>query len=110
MSDMVETWIDAGGVDELRKAQKTVVEARDGPIAVFWADDHAVALADTCIHKGRELHLGVILNGCIVCPGHQWSFDLDTGWCKVRERFQPTYAVRIDDDRVLVNPVPVVHE
>lgn len=102
--ELEETWIDAAGVDELRKAQKVVVDGPDGPIVVFWFEDRAVALADTCIHKKRELHLGVILNGCIVCPGHQWSFNLDTGYCKVRDRYQPSYPVRIDGDRVLVNP------
>lgn len=99
------TWIDVAGVEELRKAEKMVVDAPDGPVALFWFEGRPVALADTCIHKKRELHKGVILNGCIVCPGHQWSFDLDTGYCKVRERFQPSYSVRVDGERIYLNPV-----
>jgi nitrite reductase (NADH) small subunit len=31
----------------------------------------------------------------LVCPGHQWSFDLRTGWESVKEQCQPTYTVRI---------------
>src|SRR5919106_4163345 len=52
---------------------------------------------------------GVILNGRIVCPGHQWAYDLTSGYCKERDRYQPTYRVDVVDGRVLVDvagPLP----
>ena len=27
-----------------------------------------------------------------VCPGHQWAFDLSTGWESVKEQGQPVYT------------------
>ena len=97
------TWVEAGSLAELHKRGKLVVEHGDLRVVVLWHDDGPRALDDVCIHKQRELHKGVVLNGRLICPGHQWGFDLDTGFCRERERFQPTYAARVDGDVVLVD-------
>jgi nitrite reductase/ring-hydroxylating ferredoxin subunit len=89
---MVEpTWVTAGSLAELQKRGKLVLEHGDRRVLVIWHDDEPRALDDVCIHKDRELHKGVVLNGRIVCPGHQWAFDLTTGFCRERERYQPVY-------------------
>jgi len=51
----------------------------------------------------RVLVKGVVLNGRIVCPGHQWPFDLAAGWEAVKQPCQSTYDVRIDGTAVLVD-------
>jgi nitrite reductase (NADH) small subunit len=106
MSDEVEEsvapWIDVVDVAELQRSRKTVFEHGGSEIVVFWHEERAVALANTCIHKQNKLNRGMIMNGCIVCPGHQWQFDLDTGYCEVRDRYQPTYPVKVEEGRVLV--------
>ena len=61
------------------------------------------ALQNICIHRQREISKGVVLNGRIVCPGHQWAFDLRTGWESVKQECQPTYRVRVEDDVVQVD-------
>jgi nitrite reductase (NADH) small subunit len=38
-----------------------------------------------------------------VCPGHQWAFDLQTGWEAIKQECQPTYRVRVDGDVVQVD-------
>ena len=53
--------------------------------------------------RQRELAKGVVLNGRLVCPGHQWAFELGSGWEATKGECQPTYAVRIDADRVLLD-------
>ena len=40
----------------------------------------------------------MILGDRIVCPGHQWAFQLATGFEAKMEQYQPTYPVRITDD------------
>ncbi|CAN5813935.1 Rieske (2Fe-2S) protein [soil metagenome] len=106
MNDDVEEptarWVDVVAVGDLQRSRKFVFEHGGSDIVVFWHDDRVVALANTCIHKQNKLNRGMIMNGCIVCPGHQWKFDLDTGYCEVRDRYQPTYPVKIEDGRVLV--------
>lgn len=95
-------WVEAGTLDEVKKARKLVVDADGTPVVVVWHEGEVYALDDTCIHKQRELHLGVVLNGRLVCPGHQWAYELSTGWCRERERTQPVHAVRVEDGVVWV--------
>ena len=54
-----------------------------------------------CIHKQRPMLKGVILRDRLVCPGHQWAFELESGWEAVKEECQPTYDVRVTDDGVV---------
>jgi nitrite reductase (NADH) small subunit len=99
----VGTWLDAGAYDDLVKRRKLVIENGDRPIFVLAHDGAVRAFANICIHKQRELSKGVILNGRVICPGHQWAFDLATGWEAKMERCQPTFDVRVEDGRVLVD-------
>ncbi len=90
-------WLDVGDVVDVVRRRKFVVGEEPNEIVVVCHGDNVYALQNICIHKGRELGKGVILRDRLVCPGHQWSFDLQTGWESVKERCQPTYAVRITD-------------
>ena len=94
--------IDVGSVDELKKARKLVVDGPDGPIAVFWHDERPWAMANLCVHADRELVKGSIFQGRVICPGHQWAFNLETGVCAERERVQPVYATEISESRVSI--------
>jgi hypothetical protein len=38
-----------------------------------------------------------------VCPGHQWSFELGTGWEAKMGRCQPIYDVKVEDGMVSVD-------
>lgn len=98
-----EAWTDVAGVDDLRRRRKVVVPHGDGEVLVLLHDGAVHAFDNVCIHRQRELAKGVVLNGRLVCPGHQWAFELGTGWEATKGECQPTYAVRIDGDRVLVD-------
>ena len=67
-------------------------------------DSRLHAFQNRCIHKQRELAKGVVLNGKLVCPGHQWAFDarLPAGR-RSKEECQPTIAVRVVDGIVEVD-------
>lgn len=98
-------------LDELETNEKLLVTIDDVPVLVLWNEGDPVALADTCIHKERSLSRGVVFNGRIVCPGHQWSFDLQTGFCKERDRYQPTYRTEVVDGQIVIDPTAVtVHD
>jgi nitrite reductase (NADH) small subunit len=93
-----QDWQDVGDVAEVVKRKKFVVG--DGPDAkvVIVRDNCVYALDNVCIHKQRELVKGVVLGDRIVCPGHQWAFNLATGFEAKMERYQPTYPVRVTDE------------
>ncbi len=53
--------------------------------------------------RGDNRRKGVILGGQLVCPGHQWTFDLNTGWESVEEQGLPMYDTRVVDGMVQVS-------
>lgn len=99
---MSEQWVAAGTVDAITKARKVVLEHAGRPVLVLAHEGNFYAFDNVCIHKQRELSKGMVFKGCIVCPGHQWAFDLTTGWEAVKQQTQPTFPVRVIDDVVEV--------
>jgi nitrite reductase (NADH) small subunit len=97
-------WRDVGPADQINKLRKVVLADDDGRAIVVVAHEGAFyAMQNECIHRQRELSKGVVLNGRLVCPGHQWSFELGSGWEAVKEQCQPTYPVRVQDGVVQVD-------
>lgn len=103
MTPSTGSWVSVGTTGELRRARSVVIGAEGGDIAVFWNGGDPVAMANLCVHRDRELAKANIFQGRVVCPGHQWAFDVTTGFCAERDRTQPVYAVRVDDDQVWVD-------
>lgn len=97
-----DAWVDVASVGEVRRARKLLVRVGHHDVALFWHDDTVHALQNTCIHKKRHLVKGTMLGDRVICPGHQWAFQIDTGYEKTQDACQPTFPVRVEDDRVLV--------
>ncbi|HKC30007.1 MAG TPA: Rieske 2Fe-2S domain-containing protein [Jatrophihabitans sp.] len=95
-----------GTAAELARAGTQVVEANGVQVLLLWNNGDPVAMNDTCIHRGRSLSDGVVFAGRLVCAGHQWAFDLHTGYCRAREKYQPVYALTIEDGTVYVDVSP----
>lgn len=98
------SWIDIGHIDDipLRGARKIktalgcVALVRTGPEELF-------AASDTCPHKGGPLSEGIVHGQSITCPLHNWVFDLNTGQAAGEEATIPTFEVRIEGDRILID-------
>ncbi|HQZ32925.1 MAG TPA: Rieske (2Fe-2S) protein [Ilumatobacteraceae bacterium] len=97
-----QQWHSVGSVADITKKRKVVLEIDERQILVVAHEGQFFAFDNICIHRQRELSKGVILNGKLVCPGHQWAFALGTGWEAVKEECQPTHKVQVTDDEVLV--------
>ncbi|SEC61547.1 Rieske (2Fe-2S) protein [Rhodococcus koreensis] len=100
---METNWTRLVTVRELGRRRKLRVEAGDTAIALFQTDDQIYAFRDLCVHQDRSLAKGTLLHGRVICPGHQWAFDLDTGYEEDQDLCQPTYAVKVEDDVVYVD-------
>jgi len=87
---------------DVQTAGKLVVDIDGVEILLLLHEERIVALANRCIHRDRELSQGFLLKGRVVCPGHQWSFALDDGFCKERDRTQPVFETRVVDGTVEV--------
>jgi nitrite reductase (NADH) small subunit len=94
-----------GDAAALAKGRKQVVELDGREVLVLAHGDTFYAFQNQCIHKQRELVKGVVLNGKLVCPGHQWAFDLESGYEAIKQECQPTYPVRVVDGSVEIDIV-----
>lgn len=103
------SWQKVTDLASLKRRKKCVATLGDDEILVLYAEGRVYALNNTCIHKGKKLARGLVFKGHIICPGHQWAFDLRTGWVDEWAQCQPTYAVRVEDGEVYVDPEPKVY-
>ena len=99
-------WVAVATTKEVARRRKLRVEVDGVGIALFSAGETIYAFADLCIHQDRSLAKGTLLHGRVICPGHQWRFDLDTGYEQDQDLCQPTYDVAIADDTVYLDPTP----
>lgn len=101
----MDAWVYATELAALRRRKKCRVTIGGEDVALFLVGERVFALRDICVHKERRLSNGALLRDKVICPGHQWAFDPETGWNAENERCQPTYDVRVSDGKVYVNPV-----
>lgn len=102
---MTAEWIAVATTKDLARRRKLRVEVRGVAIALFSAGERVYAMADDCVHQQRSLVKGTLLHGKVICPGHQWQFDLDTGYEESQDMCQPTYPVRVEGDTIYLDPV-----
>ena len=94
--------VELASADDLAGARQLVVSHGCHEILLFWNGGTPTALSNICIHKARKLNEGVMLGTRIVCAGHQWAYDITTGYCAARERYQPRYEVELRDGMIWV--------
>ncbi len=96
-------WFEVEATEQsLAAAGKLVVHLHRHEILLLWNDGNPVALSNVCIHRGRKLNEGVMLGTRLVCAGHQWAYEVETGYCKARQRYQPRYPLAVRDGQILI--------
>lgn len=106
-----EGLIDACAATDIEPSRAIIVRAPSGrSIALFRVKagrtpDCFRALSNVCAHQGGPLGEGRIIDGCATCPWHGHQFRLDDGCAPppYHDRV-PTYAVRVEKGRVLIDP------
>ena len=97
-------WIDIGHIDDIPLRGARRIKTALGCVALFRTDTQEVfAAADRCPHKGGPLSEGIVHGQSITCPLHNWVFDLNTGQAVGEGATIPTYEVRIEADRILID-------
>lgn len=93
----------AAKLDELPKGRGLRVRIDDADIALFLREDGSVsAIENVCPHAGIPLDDGEIVDGCVLCPGHGWEFNLTTGEGPFGDRVQ-LYPVKMEGDEIWVD-------
>ena len=102
------SWVHVAEMKDLARRKRKQVDVRGCPIALFLVGDDVFAVDDICIHQERSLSKGTLLNGQVICPGHQWKFDPRTGEPEDQDGCLATYAVQVTEEgAILVAPEPV---
>ena len=110
-----------GGVDELRREGRRVVEVDGRRIGIVSVGEEFFAVRDRCPHRGASMCRGTVAGTFIAsgpqeyvysrrervirCPWHGWEFDLETG----RSLLEPDrvgikiYPVTVRDGTVILH-------
>ncbi len=89
--------------EELPPGKSAIISAGDEEIALFNYKGKYYAIANKCLHRGSPLGEGRIEEGVIICPGHEWRYDLTTGVCR-QNPFMKTkiYPVRLHKGKIRI--------
>jgi nitrite reductase (NADH) small subunit len=84
-------------MNELTEGKGHYVEIDGFELAVFLNEGSVTVLDNMCPHAGANLAGGEVVEGCAVCPMHNWAFRLDNG----ELRDSPGVSVRKYPTRIL---------
>ena len=72
-------------------------------IAVFNYKNEYFAILNKCPHKGGPLGEGRVQEGIVICPNHEWRFELKTGNSMQNPEMKvKIFPVRIKDEKIYV--------
>lgn len=92
-------------VEDVPSQMPRLVELDGRGVLLCRGNDGIRALDEICPHKRESMKFGVVFMGKLICPHHQYGFNLENGRCDKR-RCEPvqTYDVEVVDDEVWVRP------
>ena len=89
--------------DDLEIGKSAIIEVGDKEIALFNYKGDFYAIENTCPHRGSPLGEGRIEEGILICPGHEWRFELKSGWCPQNpELSTEVYPIKVHDEKIYV--------
>ena len=86
-----------------KEGQAKEFNVAEHTLCVAMIDGKPLALDNVCPHRGGPLSEGTVEGGKIVCPWHQYEYDLATGaGSEADEEKAKIFALRQDGDDVMV--------
>ena len=80
MSTELEQWIVVGHLNDIKRRGSRCIKGPEFTIAIFrTADDQIYAIEDRCPHKNGPLSQGIVHDGSVTCPLHNWVIGLQSG-------------------------------
>lgn len=96
---LLNDWHPVASLDQL--AQTPIMRVRLlGEDLVIWRDVQSESIGvnvwqDLCVHRGAKLSRGKVVNGCLMCPYHGWTYDKEGKCTRIPahpEQIPPTKA------------------
>jgi 3-phenylpropionate/trans-cinnamate dioxygenase ferredoxin component len=90
---------------DLASGEPLAVKVDGRPVCLVRIEEEVHAIHDVCSHEEYPLHEGYVFGRSVECALHGSTFSLDTGDPESLPATKPVpiYAVRVDDDEVLVD-------
>ncbi|MCT2538852.1 nitrite reductase small subunit NirD [Sedimentimonas flavescens] len=104
MNAPLRNWVAIGSINDIPRQGARCVKNGEMTIAVFrTSDDRVFALEDKCPHKNGPLSQGIVHDGCVTCPLHNWVISLETGAAQGADEGQTaSFPVKLDGQTVLL--------
>lgn len=105
MNAATKNWVIVGHLSDIPRLGARCVKAGDITIAIFrTAEDQIFALEDKCPHKNGPLSNGIVHDGCVTCPLHNWVISLKTGEAQgADEGATASYPVKMEGESILLD-------
>jgi len=91
-------------LEEIPVGDSRCVTLGDQQVGVFRSKEGLFAIDNICPHRGAPLHDGMVSDGQVTCPWHQWQFQLDDGVCRNIPNIRvASYAVEVRDGAIWID-------
>ena len=89
--------------DDLEIGKSAIIEVGEKEIALFNYKGDYYAIDNICPHRGAPLGEGRIEEGILICPNHEWRFELKSGWCPQNpELSTEVYPIKVHEGKIYV--------
>ena len=108
---MTDNLILVADVNECPDNSVMTVTVNNVDIALCQYEGEFYALNNRCPHRGGQLGDGTLVGSDLICPLHQWDFDVRTGISRydTQDRVE-TYPVTVKDGKVFLNDTDIPTE
>jgi nitrite reductase/ring-hydroxylating ferredoxin subunit len=72
-------FVKVASLSELTPGSARAVELNGKTIALFNVGGTVYATDNTCLHQGGPLGEGELMGEIVICPWHQWEYNVRTG-------------------------------
>jgi len=72
-------FVKVASLSELAPGAAKAVEVKGKAIALFNVEGTIYATDNTCLHQGGPLGEGELMGEVVICPWHQWEYNVRTG-------------------------------
>ncbi len=104
MNALIQNWDAIRTMNDIPRRGARCVKNREMTNALIrTGDDKVFALEDKCPHRQGPLSQGIVHDGCVTCPLHNWVISLETGEAQgADEGSTASFPVKFDGDTILL--------
>ena len=97
-------WVEVLKTDQLEESKGTTVFVNERDIALYRYQGDFYALDNRCVHRDGQLGDGHMDGANVICPLHQWDYDVRTGVSRYSsDEKVAVYPARANGDRVEID-------